>query len=49
MYFKGVPRRLFGAAQQRIAITWSPNYYYHTEFWLQIVEVAITSVGMSVQ
>jgi hypothetical protein len=49
MYFKGVPRRLFFAAQQRMAITWSPNYNYYTEFWLQIVEVAITSVGMSVQ
>ncbi len=25
--FPTVPRRLFFAAQQRIAITWSPNYY----------------------
>ncbi len=26
-FFTGVPRRLFFAAQQRIAITLSPNYY----------------------
>ncbi len=32
-----------------VHITVTANEHILTEFWLQIVEVAITSVGMSVQ